>query len=65
LAVADTGRGFTRSLGTGAGLANIRARLAATYGDDAELAIDTNAPHGAIVTIALPHATVETAAATT
>jgi len=36
--VADTGRGFAETLGTGVGLTNIRERLAALYGDLQEYA---------------------------
>ena len=36
LVVADTGRGFAETLGTGVGLTNIRERLAALYGDAAQ-----------------------------
>ena len=36
LIVADTGRGFGETLGAGVGLANIRERLAALYGDARE-----------------------------
>ena len=53
--VADTGGGFTRSGGAGAGLANIRARLAAQFGHDASLALALNSPRGLVATIALPH----------
>jgi len=53
--VADTGGGFTRSGGVGAGLANIRARLAAQFGGEASLALAVNAPHGVVATLALPY----------
>lgn len=52
--VADTGIGFTRATGTGTGLANIRARLHALFGDAARLSLAQNAPHGIVATIALP-----------
>ncbi len=54
LEVADTGRGFTTQLGNGAGLANIRARLAARYGGDARLRLSRNEPKGVTATILLP-----------
>jgi LytS/YehU family sensor histidine kinase len=52
--VADTGQGFTRSSGTGTGLANLRARLAGLYGIDARLSMAANAPHGVVATVVLP-----------
>lgn len=57
--VADTGAGFgatTAPLGgsSGIGLANLRARLAALYGNDASLAIAEGAEGGVRVTVALP-----------
>ena len=53
--VADTGGGFTRSGGAGAGLANIRARLAAQFGAEAGLALALNSPHGVVAAISLPY----------
>jgi sensor histidine kinase YesM len=52
--VADTGAGFQQSSGSGAGLANLRARLAALYGSGASLDIEANGPRGIRATIALP-----------
>jgi signal transduction histidine kinase len=52
--VADTGRGFAKSLGGGTGLANIRARLAALFGTAARLRLAINEPTGVVATIALP-----------
>jgi sensor histidine kinase YesM len=52
--VADTGAGFTQSGGSGAGLANLRARLAALYGNQASLDIQANLPRGIRATIAIP-----------
>ena len=54
--VADTGRGFTQSSGGGTGLANICARLAATYGAAARLTLALNEPQGVVATIAIPGA---------
>jgi signal transduction histidine kinase len=54
LSVADTGVGFRPGSGTGTGLANIRARLAAQFGDDARLALENNELGGVTATIALP-----------
>jgi sensor histidine kinase YesM len=54
VAVADTGRGFTRASGSGVGLANIRARLAALYGDRAALEIKSHSPRGVRAAITLP-----------
>jgi hypothetical protein len=52
--VIDTGRGFAKSEGGGTGLANIRARLASTYGSAARFALALNQPIGVIATIELP-----------
>ena len=52
--VADTGAGLRHSSGSGAGLANLRARLAALYGDTASLHIAANVPRGIRATIAVP-----------
>jgi LytS/YehU family sensor histidine kinase len=52
--VADTGAGLRASGGTGAGIANLRARLAALYGDAANLVLEANAPRGIRATIAVP-----------
>ena len=52
--VADTGAGFSKSAGTGTGLANIRARLKATFGDAASLSLASNEPRGVVATITLP-----------
>jgi LytS/YehU family sensor histidine kinase len=57
LAVADTGLGIasTRGAGsTGLGLPNVRARLAALFGDKASLGIADNVPQGTRVTVAIP-----------
>jgi len=54
--VADDGVGFGGAAtgGTGVGLANIRARLAALYGDEAELLLAPNAPQGVVATVRMP-----------
>jgi signal transduction histidine kinase len=52
--VADTGAGLRQSSGTGAGLANLRARLAALYGEAANLSIEANVPRGICATIVVP-----------
>ena len=54
LSVADTGRGFAETLGAGVGLANIRERLAALYGDAARLTLEGNSPRGVVATIEVP-----------
>ena len=55
LEVADTGRGFGGdSSGMGTGLANIRARLAAMFGDAAALTLMPGAERGLRATIRLP-----------
>ncbi|HEY6821289.1 MAG TPA: histidine kinase [Burkholderiales bacterium] len=52
--VVDTGAGLRQASGTGAGLANLRARLAALYGKGASLDIQANAPRGIRALIAVP-----------
>jgi hypothetical protein len=54
LQVRDTGSGFSQSSGSGTGLANIRARLSAMYGDAAHLGFTRNIPQGLVATIAIP-----------
>jgi two-component sensor histidine kinase len=56
LDVRDDGAGFGAAAvgGSGVGLANTRARLAALYGEDAGLDIDANAPHGVIAQVWIP-----------
>ncbi len=54
LVVADTGRGFSATPGAGVGLANIRERLAALYGEGARLTIEANSPAGVVATIDVP-----------
>lgn len=44
--VADTGAGMPESAAPGAGLANVRARLRATFGETARLDLHEVAPHG-------------------
>jgi hypothetical protein len=58
--VADTGAGLNAHGGTGAGVANLRARLAALYGDAANLEFEANAPRGIRATIAVPIRTATT-----
>jgi signal transduction histidine kinase len=52
--VADTGVGFGGTLGSGIGLANIRARLRTLYGERGRLAIESNLPHGVRASIRIP-----------
>ena len=52
--VADTGHGFQTNLGTGVGLANVRARLAILYGAAARLSLSENTPRGVIATVVVP-----------
>ena len=52
--VADTGRGFAETLGSGVGLTNVRERLAALYGDAGRLTLEANTPHGVVATIEVP-----------
>ena len=57
LIVADTGVGFAPGSGGGTGLANIRARLAAQFGDRAGLGLENNELGGVTATLTLPMAT--------
>ncbi|MEO8717518.1 MAG: ATP-binding protein, partial [Burkholderiales bacterium] len=52
--VADTGAGLRASGGPGAGIANLRARLAALYGGDDGLTLEANVPRGIRATITVP-----------
>ena len=52
--VSDSGRGFSASRGTGVGLANIKARLAALYGTAARFSLAANTTHGTCATIEIP-----------
>jgi len=52
--VTDTGRGFGETVGAGVGLANIRERLAALYGDNAKFTLEANEPRGVVATIEVP-----------
>jgi signal transduction histidine kinase len=54
LQVSDTGRGFHAESGSGMGLANIRARLAALYAGQAALQLQANVPQGVVATLVLP-----------
>jgi signal transduction histidine kinase len=56
LSVADNGRGLVAASGSGVGLANIRARLAALYGERAALRLQANSPRGVVAIISLPMA---------
>ncbi len=58
LRVADSGVGFGSSVsGAGTGLANIRSRLDAMFGDRATLELSSNLPRGVTATLRLPLAT--------
>jgi LytS/YehU family sensor histidine kinase len=52
--VADTGAGLRGESGSGAGLANLRGRLAALYGNAASLELEANVPRGICATISVP-----------
>ncbi len=52
--VRDTGAGLRAAKGTGLGLANVRARLAALFGAGARLVIEPNLPHGVVAAIEIP-----------
>jgi len=63
--VLDDGMGFRKGFGSGVGLANTRARLAALHGDAGRLILDANPRGGIIAGVELPFetATLRTAAA--
>jgi len=52
--VRDNGQGFAASGGSGVGLANTRARLAALFGAQAALELESAAPRGVIARVRLP-----------
>jgi sensor histidine kinase YesM len=52
--VADTGGGFRGNSGKGVGLANIRARLSALFGEGGELSLCANEPSGVVAAIDVP-----------
>ena len=52
--VRDTGRGLDETQTPGTGLANLRERLSATYGQRATLALSTVQPQGVLAEIMLP-----------
>lgn len=62
MTVADTGRGFGETVGTGVGLTNIRERLAALYGDAGKLTLEAQEPHGVVAVIEVPRDGVREAA---
>lgn len=54
ITVADTGLGMSDIPGGGVGLANIRERIAALFGDKATLELSENVPHGFVASMKLP-----------
>lgn len=54
ITVADTGLGMSDIPGGGVGLANIRERLAALFGDKGQLTLSENDPHGFVACMHLP-----------
>jgi LytS/YehU family sensor histidine kinase len=52
--ISDTGCGFQKELGSGAGLSNLRERLEARYGAKASVALRANEPSGVTATLAIP-----------
>ncbi|MBV8208768.1 MAG: histidine kinase [Burkholderiaceae bacterium] len=54
VSVADDGAGFQGTSGSGVGLANTRARLAARFGGTASLELRSNEPRGVVVEVRLP-----------
>ena len=54
LTVADNGCGMGNDIGSGLGLANIRARLREMYGSAASLSLQVNQPRGVVAVVTLP-----------
>jgi len=54
VAVSDDGAGFRHASGAGVGLANLRARLATLFGNDASLDVVANVGPGVTATLQLP-----------
>jgi LytS/YehU family sensor histidine kinase len=55
VSVADTGEGILpKKGGGGVGLTNIRERLRALYGADAQLILEEQQPHGVVASIEVP-----------
>ncbi len=52
--VRDSGRGLDETHAPGTGLANLRERLGATYGERATLTLSAVQPHGVLAEIAMP-----------
>jgi hypothetical protein len=61
--VADTGAGFSGASGSGVGLANTRARLAALHGSGASLKLSNNMPRGVVAEIRVPYRVVSASSA--
>jgi hypothetical protein len=55
ITVDDDGRGLGDKVGNGVGLTNLRARLAALYGDSARFSLEETLPRGARATIEIPY----------
>jgi two-component sensor histidine kinase len=55
LRVEDSGPGLAAAHGRGAGLANVRRRLAMACGDGAVLSLAPSRPHGTVASIRVPH----------
>ena len=62
VAVADTGAGLRSASGSGVGLSNIRARLAALFGPRGQLLLRNNTPRGTVASIETPLECVASAA---
>lgn len=56
--VADTGKGFSSETSPGMGLANVRDRIAALYGQQGRLIITENQPSGVRAVIEVPNAVI-------
>jgi LytS/YehU family sensor histidine kinase len=54
ISVCDSGVGLQESAGSGAGLANVRARLSALFGIAGKLTLENNAAGGTTATLELP-----------
>lgn len=52
--VADDGKGFSESAGSGTGLANLRMWLRSLYGDSGRLVLSPNSPRGFVAMLQVP-----------
>jgi len=54
ISVSDDGAGLSEGIGSGVGLANIRAQLALRFGDSASLSLQSGSAGGAVAALRIP-----------